>query len=299
MEYRSVIYELPRELFDRAAPLFAEAWMDGAFIWGPFEDHLPGRLFVDDAARPTAALMYRPFEYYVAGDPGAAQLRRFIADAPAEVTIFERLYGYVATNVPLAQALLADHAGRLSVVARRCFRWQDDQAAQAALEQWREPAAGFTIQQIDKTLAERFDRELGTMMGPFWSGRDNFLAHGFGFCALAGDELGSIAYAAAVGGGEANIAVVTAPTFRRRGLAARVCTAFIDYCQGHALVATWDCDANNAASAALACSLGFREAVPFAQLSTPGYVKLTESHGRWERGELMAAGIISWRQVGE
>jgi RimJ/RimL family protein N-acetyltransferase len=297
MERLPVIYELPRELFARASPLFAEAWMDGAFIWGPFEGHLPGRLFVDDAARPTAALLYRPFEYYVAGDPGAAELRSFIADAPAEVMIFERLYGYVATNVPLAHTLLADHAGRLGVVARRCFRWAGDQAAQAALAQWRTPVAGFTSQQIDQTLAERFDRELGTMMGPFWSGRDNFLAHGFGFCALAGDELASIAYAAAVGGGEANIAVLTAPAFRRHGLAARVCTTFIDYCQGHDFVATWDCDSNNAASAALARSLGFREGIPFAQLSTPGYVKLTESHGRWARGEATAEGITPWRQV--
>jgi len=298
MERHIVIYELPRELFDRAAPLFAQTWIDGAFIWGPFEGRLPGRLFVDDPARPTAALLYRPFEYYIAGDPGAAELRTFIADAPAEVRIFDRLYGYVATNVPLAHALLADHAGRLGVVARRCFRWEGDRAAHAALEGWRGPLAGFTIQPIDQTLAERFDRELGTMMGPFWSGRDNFLAHGFGFCALAGDELSSIAYAAAVGGGEANIAIVTAPSFRRQGLAARVCTAFIDYCQGHNLVATWDCDANNAASAALARSLGFREGIPFAQLSTPSYVKLIESHGRWARGETTAEGIIPWRQVG-
>lgn len=293
-----MICELPHALFERAAPLFAETWMDGAFIWGPFEGHLPGRLFVDDPARPTAALLYRPVEYYVAGDPGAAELRTFIADAPAELAIFERLYGYVATNVPLAHALLADHVGRLGVVARRCFRWEGDQAAHAALEQWREPLTGFTIQPVDKILAERFDRELGTMMGPFWSERDNFLAHGFGFCALAGDELSSIAYAAAVGGGEANIAIVTAPSFRRQGLAAHVCTAFIDYCQGHDLVATWDCDANNAASAALARSLGFREGIPFAQLSTPGYVKLTESHGRWARAEATAEGIIPWRQVG-
>lgn len=287
-----MIYELPRNLYDRAASLFAEVWMDGAFIWGPFEGRLPGRLFVDDPARPTAALLYRPFEYYVAGDPDAVELRAFIADAPAEVAIFGQLYGDVATNVPLARALLADHAGRLGVVSRRCFRWEDDPTAHAALARWREPLAGFTIHRIDQSVAERFDRELGTMMGPFWNGRENFLAHGFGFCALAGDESGSIAYAAAVGGGEANIAVVSAPAFRRHGLAARVCAAFIDYCQGHNLVATWDCDANNAASASLARSLGFREGIPFAQLSTSGYAKLTESHGRWKHGATTADGII-------
>ena len=294
-----MIYELPRPLFDRAAPLFAEAWMDGAFIWGAFEGHVAGRIFVDDPARPTAALLHRAFEYSVAGDTRATELRQFISDAPSEVGIFDKLYGYVATNVPLARALLADHAGRLGVVARRCFRWEGDAAATDALAPWREPLAGFTIRRIDVALAERCDRELGTMMGPFWDDRERFLAHGFGLCALAGDELCSIAYAAATGGREANIAILTAPAFRRRGLAARVCTAFIDHCRAHDLVATWDCDSNNAASAALARSLGFREGLPFAQLSTPGYAKLVESRGRWTRGATSAEGIIAWQPIQE
>lgn len=290
-----MIYELPRAYFDRAAPLFAETWMDGAFIWGAFEGHLAGRVFVDDPERPTVALLCRAFEYYVADDPGAAELRRFIADAPAEAEVFDKLYGYVATNVPLACALFADHGERLRVVARRGFRWADDAAAEAALARWRDTPTGIAIRPLDRTLAERFDRDLGTLIAPFWGGYDRFLAEGFGFCALAGDDLGSIAYAAAVGGGEANIAIVSAPHFRRQGLAARVCAAFIEHCRAHDLIATWDCDADNAPSAALARSLGFREGLPFSQLSTPGYAKLAESRGRWARERTTAAGVTPYR----
>src|SRR3712207_4148218 len=76
------IYELPPPLFPRAAPLFAEAWMDGAFIGAVFEGKTPGRVFVDDAERPTAALMCRTYEYFVAGNPGATALRAFIRYAP-------------------------------------------------------------------------------------------------------------------------------------------------------------------------------------------------------------------------
>ena len=125
-----MIYELPRALFGRAQKLFAETWMDGAFIRGAFEGRLAGQLFVDDPERPTAAMLVQAFEYYVAGDPGMGELRRFIADAPAEAEVFEKMYGYVATNTPFAQALLDDHAGRLRVIARRGYRWGADEAAE-------------------------------------------------------------------------------------------------------------------------------------------------------------------------
>ena len=95
-----MIYELPRALFDRARGLFAETWMDGAFIWGAFEGRLAGQVFVDDPLRPTAAMLVQAFEYYVAGDPGAAELRHFIADAPAEAEVFDTMYGTSPPTCP-------------------------------------------------------------------------------------------------------------------------------------------------------------------------------------------------------
>jgi len=292
-----MIYELPRAYFDRARPLFAETWMDGSFIWGAFEGRLAGQVFVDDLERPTATMLVQAFEYYVAGDPGATELRRFIADAPAEAEVFARMYGYVATNVPFARALLDDHAGRLRVIARRGYRWAGDEAAEAALARWRDTPPGIAIRPLDRALAERVDREMGQSIAPFWGGYERFLRGGFGFCALAGDDLAAVVYAAGVGGGEANIDVFTAEPFRRRGLAARVCAVFIAHCRANGLVATWDCDSDNAASARLATALGFREGLPFSQLSTLGYGKLVESRGRWARERTTAEGVTPYRQT--
>lgn len=271
--------------------------MDGAFIWGAFEGRLAGQVFVDDPVRPTAALLAQAFEYYVAGDPGATALRHFIADAPAEAEVFDKIYGYVATNVPFARALLADHAGRLRVIARRGHRWEGDEAAETALARWRDTPPGITICPLDRALVERVDREMNQSIASFWGGYDRFLSGGFGFCALAGDALAAVAYAAGVGGGEANIDVFTAESFRRRGLSAATCAAFIDHGRANGLVTTWDCDSNNAASARLATALGFREGLPFSQLSTPDYGKLAESHGRWSRERTTADGVTPYRQT--
>lgn len=288
------VYELPPSLFSRAAPLFAEAWMDRAFIGAAFEGKTPARVFVDDAARPGTALLCRTFEYYVAGSPGAGALRRFMADAPADV--YGDFYGYVATNVPLARAIMGDHAGRLITVARRGYRWAGDAAA---LDRWRGAGAdGAAIRPLDRALAERMDRELGQMAGAFWGGYDRFMAGGFGFCTMIGDQITAVAYAAAAGGGEANIDVMTAAPFRRRGHAARACVAFIAHCRANGLVATWDTDSDNQPSAALARALGFWEDHPFSQLSTPGYRPLNLSRGHWRPGDAAADGVVAWRPDG-
>lgn len=289
------VYELPHPLFSRAASLFEEAWADGAYIWSAFAGTMPARLFVDHPEHATAALLTRTYEYYVAGNPASAPLRRFMRDAPAEV--YGDFYGYVATNVPMSRAILADYGDRLTVVARRCYRWEGDPAP---LDQWRSPAPdGVTIRPLDRPLAERMDRELGQMAGAFWDGYDRFLAHGFGFCTMLGDAITGVAYASAVGGDEANIDVMTAAPYRRRGHAARACAAFIDHCLARNLVPTWDCDSNNQPSARLANALGFREDHPFSQLSTPGYRPLDLSQGRWSPSAPDTAGIITWRSIEE
>lgn len=284
------VYQLPPALFSRAAPLFDEGWMDNAFIGAVFEGKTEGRVFVDDATRPSAALLCRTFEYYVAGSPDATALRRFMVDAPDAV--YGDFYGYVATNVPLARAIMADYAGRLITVARRGYRWAGDVGA---LDQWRGVGPdGAAARRLDRALAERMDRELGQMAGEFWGGYERFIEHGFGFCTMIGDEITGVAYAAAVGGGEANIDVMTAEAYRRQGHAARACVAFIDHCRTNGLLATWDTDSDNQPSARLAHALGFWEDHPFSQLSTPGYRPLDLSSGRWVAGEADAAGMVEW-----
>lgn len=51
-----------------ARPVFSDAWFDRAHIDSVFEGRQPGRLFVDDPEQPSAAIMFRTFGFYVAGE---------------------------------------------------------------------------------------------------------------------------------------------------------------------------------------------------------------------------------------
>jgi RimJ/RimL family protein N-acetyltransferase len=287
------LYELPASRFSIAEALFRETWFDAAFIGAVFEGRQSGRIFVDSVEQPTAALMARTFEYYVAGTTQAEALRAFIREAPAEAGIFAQLYGYAPTNVEWSLAILADHAGQLVVVPRRGFLWHADDSAGSALVPWHESTPDVTVREIDETLALRLEREIHEDVALFWSSRNEFLSKSFGYCTLVGDALASIAYANGIGSGEANIGVFTVPEFRRMGHAARACTAYIDRCLKLGLMPAWDSDSDNPRSSDLARKLGFIEVPPFSQLSPRPGTKITESNGLWSV-EQTTDGINVW-----
>jgi len=290
-----VVYELPSSQFAVAEALFRETWFDAALIGAVFEGRQAGRLFVDRLERPTAALMSRSFEYYVAGSIEAEAMRVFIREAPAEVQIFAQLYGYAPTNVAWSLAILADSAGQLVVVPRRGFVWHESTVAPAVLARWREPVADVTVCEIDEVLAARLQHEIHEDVGHFWSSQDEFLSRSFGYCTLVGDSIASVVHAIGIGSGEANIGVFTVPEFRRQGHAARACTAYIDRCRMLGLVPTWDADSDNPRSADLARKLGFTEVPPFSQLSPRPGTKIVESSGLWSV-ESAPGDINIWRR---
>ncbi len=284
-----MIYELPYGLFHRAAPLFAATPIERSLIDAAFEGRQPARLFVDDARHPTAALLSRTYEYYVAGDPdgtpGAAALRRFIHAAPAEAGVFADLYGYVPLTDAWTRALLDDGQGGLVAIERRGFAL--DAGTETATPKIGGPDGAtarpgrVVVKRIDRPLAERIDTEMRQYIKASWGSYDAFIDGGFGFCALVDDELAGVAFAIAVSARHANIDVETVAPFRRQGLALLVCRAFIDHSREQGLIPLWEADDANAASRALAHTLGFRQIAAYSQLSPPHGTKLPLSRGQW------------------
>jgi RimJ/RimL family protein N-acetyltransferase len=285
------VYELPFELFHLTAPLFEQAWFDEMYMKAVLKGRAPGRIFVDDPNAPTAALMCRTYEYYVAGDASNAALRQFIKDAPAEPGVFQALYGYAPVGKAWEEAILADYDGQLISIPRHNFRW-----AGAAVMNWREALPdGARVVAVTRELAERIDREWHETLGLLWEGYDNYMRYAYGFVLMIGGELASMASSDSIGDRAVNIGVRTAPQFRRQGLARLVCSAFIEHTLERGLEPTWDTDGMNHPSRALAESLGFVEGQMFSQLSTPDYKPLVVNGGLWHEvaGE---GGVRVWER---
>jgi RimJ/RimL family protein N-acetyltransferase len=289
-EQLTSVYELPVHLFHRTAPLFAEAWFDEPYMDAVVKGKQVGRIVVDRPDEPTAAIMFRTYEYYIAGAVDTP-LRQFIKDAPAEPGAFQHLYGYAPVGEAWEQAILADYAGTLIRIPRHNYRWNG-----ADVSGWGDRLpAGARVERIDAALAERIDQEWHETIGLFWGGYENYVRDAFGFCLLMGDELGSMASCDGYNGQIVNIGVRTAEKYRKQGLAKLTCQAFIEYALSQGIEPTWDTDGGNEPSKALARNLGFVEGRMFSQLSTPDYRPITVSDGLWhsQPGE---DGVTEWRQ---
>ncbi len=92
-----------------------------------------------------------------------------------------------------------------------------------------------------------------------WTGAEQFLRYGKGFCIMQEGQPAAWAFSAAVSGSEIDIGTETAPAFRRRGLAAKAVRAMIAYTHSQGKQPVWACHAGNTASRRLAELLGFRQ----------------------------------------
>jgi GNAT superfamily N-acetyltransferase len=289
------VYELPAEQYALVLPVFETVWFDHAVIEAVLEGRQAGRIFVDRLPDPSAALLCHPYEFYIAG-PVVPALRRFIKDAPAEVDIFHTLYGYAPAGQSWEAALLEDYAGQVERIPRLNFAYPGAEPPPLDIA----PPAHVVIQPLDRALAERVDRELSQRVGLYWGGYEGFLERGFGFAALVDGAVASVAYSHAASAHYASISVETAERFRRQGLAAQVCQAFIRHALERGLQPTWESDGPNVASGALARRLGFQERKPFCQISAPWGSKLPSSEGRWQRSPETLTGwpaVTIWQTV--
>lgn len=273
------VIELPREDFTGVETLFRSFEFDRAFLDSVFEGRQEARVFVDSVAAPRAALMCRTYGYYVAGESAATSLSRFVEDAPAEVGVFQDLYGYFPPNEGWEARLT--HARSLEClegIDREAFRFPEEHTAQTTAHP---KPYGVRLVPIDRALAARIDREARELIGFFWGGYERFERYGFGVCALIGDAIASIAYAPAVSEHEATLNVETAAAFRRMGLATLVSRTFVDEARSRGVGATWVCDAANEASIKTAQRVGFRKTGSFRMIMRrPGFCP---SSGSWRR----------------
>jgi GNAT superfamily N-acetyltransferase len=283
------VYELPAKRFHQTAPLFARAWFDEMYMESVLLGRVPGRIFVDDLITPSSAVMFRTYEYYVAGDP-VQSMRRFLKDAPAEVGVFDGFYGWCPIGRAWEKALLDDFDS-LGYIPRLNFIWNVNQP----IMHWRDAVPpGVVIAPLDVPLAKRVDEALHETIGIFWSGYDRFeQGGGFGFAALQDDAPLSVAFASSVGTKAVNIAVATDQAQQRRGLAKLVCSAMIEETLARGLLPTWDTDSANGRSRALAKRLGFVERDPFVEIGSYPRLPLTLSQGVWA-SEALAGGVTRW-----
>ncbi|MDA1360960.1 GNAT family N-acetyltransferase [Glycomyces luteolus] len=220
---------------------------------------MPGAVFVDDPARPSAVFVHSPEGNFVGGDPTND---RFVTDLCAHLAaVFD-----AERDGDLV--LSFDHEGWQSVAAaivpdlflfkvtRRHYLYRGERPE---LEPNLPP--GYRIAPIDAALLEhqQVPDHVWEWIEGNWGGADAFLARGFGAAAVHGEAVVSWSLADCIVAERAEIGIHTAPGHRRRGLAVQVAAAAVALAFDRGLTEVgWHCNDDNPGSYRTAESAGFK-----------------------------------------
>lgn len=262
-----MIHELQPAAFQRARPLFRGLRFHLASA-AVLDGNIPGMILVDDAGQPRSAFMLSPEGAYLAGDPDNDAFSRALNEAVVarralgkDVSVLcfvvhperwrDRLRDVVAPHTPVAE-------NRRHYVCRTGrYDWR------SRLPQ------GYVVRRIRRSLLEdpeivMPDHVTGWMVNN-WGSVDRFLEGGFGFAAMAGDELVCWSLTDCVSGDRCEIGIRTVPAHRRRGLAAATASAAVEYAlSGDFSMVGWHCPDDNLGSIATAEKVGFKKERDYA-----------------------------------
>jgi len=261
-----MFHECTPDQFAGIRPLFA-GFDYSLSLQAAMEGTNPGRIFVDDVARPRTGLALTVEGYLLAGEHDDPQileaLRQFLRDS-----IFSgQVYVNGADSLSLAvhpetwearlPELIPTHeAEKVPRYHYLCRRVAHD---------WRRSLPeGYTLRRIDRELPADPRLALSEDLGEeeievYWGSMAHFLERGIGFCLLHGEEEVSHCTADCAAGTQVDVGIYTAPAHRRKGLAAAVVAATVEHCLAHGFRQVgWHCNTENVGSWKTAERVGFR-----------------------------------------
>jgi len=256
--------ELDSSKHYQALPVF-HGYLVEPMLYGVLEGRRPGRVWVDDPAHPTAALVWAGTECaYVAGREDDPRWRRAVRDLVHDEVIpvvaasggdMVSLFSFPGTYPGVLVEAFARQMAQATPV--ELFRF----GAAAFHERRRAGLAvpdGLALRELDSAvLAHGVNSHLAGEVVFYWGSVDVFLAQSYGYGLLEGDRVVSYCYCEAYGGRTRAMTVWTAPDYRERGLATLASTAFVARCLAEGDEPYWMCDQGNAESRRLAERLGF------------------------------------------
>ena len=218
-----------------------------------------GRVFANDTARPTAALVYNNGACTVAGAVDdlvfAEQVCQWLLQYHGSDYFI--LYAFPEAWEPALDGFLGSATRK-----RRRLDFDFNRATFVQHEgHGNSVPDGYEICRIDEPLMQRIRDVANPYSCNYWKSAAAFVQHGIGFCALHQDAIVGMCYTAFAWQGHHDIDILTAEGHQRKGLGTVLARTFIEHCLKHDLIPSWDCWANNQPSVALAEKLGFERRV--------------------------------------
>jgi RimJ/RimL family protein N-acetyltransferase len=264
-EGRDEMIELSKENYAHVLPLLKNLAYEPVFAYSVIERNQSGKVFVDHNENPTCSLIINSYGQYLLVKRGDNEC--FMSDVVEFLRNDQnhsKYYDLYASTPELLFQISECLAGKTVLLHRSSFtfelsKFQHLKKPNALQEQ-------FVMKQMDKALFDKYKNEMDASYDSLWSSAQQFADRGFGYCLMVNDDFASVCNSYFVGGGYADIDIVTVDEYQNKGLATLTSVAFIEHCLNHNLVPNYNCDAGNERSIQLAKKLGFAKKYDFPML---------------------------------
>jgi GNAT superfamily N-acetyltransferase len=258
-----MIDELDQQDYEKVRPLFRalEFHLTSAAV---LDGQNPGRVFVDDLARPQSAFMFSPEGCYLAGNPDQV-FNRALNDVLHGSVLGEPVeaLGFICSSASWVEqlAVVLDPHQPIKILRRHyvCRELKYD---------WRANVPdGFAVHRIDEALLSRpglrIPDHIKGWMENNWGSTADFMQRGLGFVTTHTDAVGTVqvvswSLADCRSGDACEIGIRTVEPYRRRGLATITAAAAVNEAlsSGFSRVG-WQCSEDNWGSIRTAEKVGF------------------------------------------
>jgi hypothetical protein len=236
-----------RKTYSKFFPGFKWNYLPDAILEGAM-----GEVMVDSEIDPKVVVLGIPkLKLFIpGGNANHAAAREYMENLP-------KVSAFILQSEEWEGLLKEIHVGKFIPMQRYAFTSEN-----LNIERLRQLASqipdGYQLKQMDLHLAKQLASERSEFASAHmvnFDSPEDFIARGFGFCILAGDEIVRAATTFAICAKGIEIQISTREKQRRKGLATVVAAHLIIHCLQNNLDPNWD--AENERSASLAMKLGY------------------------------------------
>ncbi|MGG1638673.1 GNAT family N-acetyltransferase [Paenibacillus sp. NRS-1760] len=252
------MFELSRNEFSKVLPMFSKIQNKAVFAFSVIEHVQNGRIFVNSRLDPSAAFLTSCGGFYcLVGNASDCTFNDAVANF---LNHKDNHIGFYALAMFTDEWEIAFHKYQLehaNKIKRTYFRFNDQKFIENSKDIHINIDEGLKYEVLNEDISNRYREDFYTYYKLVWDSNEHFNERGIGHFITKENKIISVCSSPYVGGGFAEIDIITIEEHKCRGLATKVGIEFINECRSKRLLPNWSCHSDNQASISLANKLGF------------------------------------------
>lgn len=254
------MFKLSRNDFNKVLSIFSNIQNKAVFAYSVIEQTQRGEIFVNNLANLTAAFLNSCGGFYcVVGTASDNHFNDAVFQFLNNKVNHIGFYALAIFSEDWEVALQKYKLDNANKIMRSYFRFNDQKFLMNSKDVLLTLDEEFRYEDLNKEISNRYREDFYTYYKLVWDSNQHFIERGLGHFITNGIKIISVCSSPYVGGGFAEIDIITVEEHKKKGLATKVGIEFINDCLRKEFMPNWCCHSDNQASLHLANKLGFEQ----------------------------------------